>query len=569
MAVRDSKIILASGIKLDSDYKNVLSYTQQQMLDLVSTNAVASNNTYSFIREDKNVVQCNFQYSQVCNANYMAFQNIDYNNRWFFAFIRDIIFVNNNTVNIVFDTDVWSTFYSSLTINKCFVDREHVNDDTIGLHTVPENISTGDMVCESETYDTSLSGEISYYVGVYSDWLPVNSGGTAATQKAGTQYDGVAIYDGVVGGHSLLMFKLYVDSNRPFSTYDQNDHWDAHTPDLIDLKDYIATCNADGHIEDVKDLFIVPDALFTGTSDEATIIDCSRVIGDPVFARRFMYYVSKQSFDPDTYTVNIPKVHSFTGITGITNNKIYCYPYNYLLVTNNQGNQNIYKYEYFSDSENATFTTQLAVSIGVSGRVVPTNYQGQSVNNDESLSLGKYPTCGWTADSYTNWLTQQSINMPTKLATMAGGIGASIAIGNPLGAGLIAGGGALSLLNEFRAESLKPNIEGGGNTADIVCSTKNNTFVYKCMRCKVEDLKIINDYFNRFGYKISETKTPNLTGRTYWNYIKIGNNDVMASGNIQTKFLDKINDIARAGTTVWHNHANIGNFSLTNSIVTP
>ena len=566
---RNSEIIIAENIKLDNTYKNVLSYNQTQMLNLVNTNKVASANNYSFIRQEQNMVQVGFAYSTICNANYMAFQNKDYNNKWFFAFIRDIQYVSDNCVNIIFDIDVWSTFYNDLTINKCFIEREHVNDDTIGLHTVPENIDTGEMVCESETEDSSLSGEISYYVAVYSDWLPVNSGGTGDTQKAGSQYDGVAVYNGVVGGHSLLLFKLYVDSNRPFSTYDQNDHWDSHTPDLIDLKDYIATTNADGHIEDIKDIFLIPDALFNGGSDEASITDCSRVIGDPVFARRFMYYVSKQSFEPDTYTVNIPKVHNYTGITGITNNKLFCYPYNYLLVTNNVGNQNIYKYEMFSDSTNATFETQLAVSIGVSGRTVPTNYEGVASNVDESLQLGKYPTCGWSADSFTNWLTQQSINLPTKLVTMAGGIGASIAIGNPLGAGLVAGGGALSLLNEFRGEKLKPNIEGGGNTGDIACSTKSNTFVYKCMRCKVENLKILNDYFNRFGYKINETKTPNLTGRTYWNYIKIGGNDRFATGNIQSKFLDVINQIANQGVTVWHNHANIGNFSLTNSIVTP
>ena len=97
----ESKIIIAQGIKLDNDYKNVLSYTQQEMLNLVSSNdhklAMATN--YSFIRQERNMIQVGFPYSTVCNANYMAFQNPDYNNRWFFAFIRDVQYENNKTVN--------------------------------------------------------------------------------------------------------------------------------------------------------------------------------------------------------------------------------------------------------------------------------------------------------------------------------------------------------------------------------------------------------------------------------------------------------------------------------------
>ena len=562
--VRESKIIIAQGIKLDNDYKNVLSYTQQEMLDLVNSNdhklAIATD--YSFIRQEKNMVQVGFPYSTVCNANYMAFQNKDYNNRWFFAFIRDVEYVNDRTVNIVFDIDVWSTFYGDLSIMKCFVEREHVNNDTIGLHTVPENIDTGDMVCETEIVDSSLSSDLlNYWIGVYTDWLPLDSGTWAWTKKAGYQFDGITAYNKNVGGHSLLLFQL---KTRESGTID----WNTHVPDLTDLKDFIATCNIDGHIEDIKDIFILPNGLFeSGDYSERTV---ERDVPDaqPIFLRIFKYYIAKQSLTPKYWTMNIPKVHSFNGIT-IKNNKCYCYPYNYLLVTNNQGNQNIYKYEFFGNSQNATFRTELGATIGCSGRTVPTNYLGIETNNDESLPLGKFPTCGWTADSYTNYLTQQAVNLPTKLLTMAGGTGFALATGNFVGAGALLGGGSISLLNEFRNEGLKPNIEGGGNTADIVFGTDNNTFSYKCMRSKKEDIEIIDKYFTRYGYKINETKTPNLTGRTYWNYIKIGGNDRFASGNIQTKFLDTINEIAQKGTTIWHSHDNIGNFDLNNSIVTP
>lgn len=548
---RDSKIILATGIKLDNDYKNVLSYTTQQMLNLVTTNAVASSTNYSFIREDKNVIQVNFPYSQVCNANYMAFQNIDYNNRWFFAFIRDIVFVNNNTVNVYFDTDVWSTFYNDLTINKCFVEREHVNDDTIGLHTIPENLNTGDAIQIVDDIYESEIGE-SFYIGVLTDWIPKTGG-----QGNGSQNSGVTVYNNNVFGHQLLLFKLELGSSG------------STTPDIENFKWYLNITNFDGHIEDVKDIFIVPSGLINATS---LVLDtCTRTNTVPPFTGATYFYTVPDSYIEQQLPIEIDKVTSYDDID-IVNNKCYVYPYNYLLVTNNNGNQNIYKYEDFNDEDNptkATFMIEMALSIGISGRCLPLEYKGQEKNDDEAIPLGKFPTCNWTSDSFTNWITQQSVNLPTKIAgTAVGGVGA-MAMYGPIGAGIAVGGSIVGAIGEFFPQQLKSNIEGGGNTGDVVFSAQRNNFYFKCMRCKPEYLAVIDSYFSRFGYKINETKTPNLTGRTYWNYIKIGGNDRFATGNIQTKFLDTINDIAHAGVTIWHNHANIGNFALSNTIVTP
>ena len=63
-----------------------------------------------------------------------------------------------------------------------------------------------------------------------------------------------------------------------------------------------------------------------------------------------------------------------------------------MLVSNNQGNYNIFKYENFS-TENCEFENQFAITIGGSGRLVAKNYKGQETADDEALPLGKYPTC--------------------------------------------------------------------------------------------------------------------------------------------------------------------------------
>lgn len=92
-------------------------------------------------------------------------------------------------------------------------------------------------------------------------------------------------------------------------------------------------------------------------------------------------------------------------------------------------------------------------------------------------------------------------------------------------------------------------------------------FTFREMRVKTEYLKIIDDYFTRFGYAIKSLETPNLTGRRYWNYVEIGSTEEIGYGDVPSKFMEEINNACRKGVTIWHNHNNIGNFSLSNTIV--
>lgn len=53
----------------------------------------------------------------------------------------------------------------------------------------------------------------------------------------------------------------------------------------------------------------------------------------------------------------------------------------------------------------------MALSVGVSGRIEPIDYKNINENIDESVTIAKYPTCSWATDAYTNWLTQQAVNL--------------------------------------------------------------------------------------------------------------------------------------------------------------
>ena len=146
----DSKLIIASGIKLDKNYTNVLSYDTNDMLSLVESHEEYSENNYNYIDYTKNEIMANVDYSVAMRCNYIAFQNPRHGNKWYFAFIDDVKYKAPNQCIVIFTIDVWSTFFDNWSSRPCFVVREHVNDDTPGKHTVPENVTTGDYIIIGE-----------------------------------------------------------------------------------------------------------------------------------------------------------------------------------------------------------------------------------------------------------------------------------------------------------------------------------------------------------------------------------------------------------------------------------
>lgn len=124
-----------------------------------------------------------------------------------------------------------------------------------------------------------------------------------------------------------------------------------------------------------------------------------------------------------------------------------------------------------------------------------------------------------------------------------------------------------NIIGDFYSASLLPSISAGANVGDVGFSTYSLRFDFYNMILRDEELKIIDDYFSRFGYKVNSLKIPEFNSRTYWNYIKIVDGENIGYGEIPSKSLDTINKICINGVTIWHNHANIGNYSLNNSIV--
>lgn len=163
MSNYNSKLILAKNILLDKTHKNVLNYSTNDMLTLLRSKGhiVGEASNYSFIQNGK--ISVGYTYNQCLTANYIAYQNPNYSNKWFFAFIDRVEYESNKSTIIYYTIDNWATWFDNLNLKQCFVVREHVNDDTIGLHTLPEGLELGEFVINSIDFDYDLQ-DLSYVI---------------------------------------------------------------------------------------------------------------------------------------------------------------------------------------------------------------------------------------------------------------------------------------------------------------------------------------------------------------------------------------------------------------------
>ena len=537
MALRTGRVIIARNIKLDKSYKNVIDYTEANMLNLVIANKVSESTSCSFLKPGENVIDTSFTYSDCLKCNYLALQNPSYSNKWFFAFIDEVEYINNGTTRIHYTIDIYSTWFDYIQVEPTFVIREHVNDDTIGLHTVPENLELGDYTT-CQACEKMLEDPADYYICMAVSELPDGSFTPNSNHRT---------YNGIFGGFEYLVFKTEADCENAIKMYDKADKIDA-----------------------VIYLFMIPKDL---TAIQGATQASWTMSGIPNVT---VYYLAG-STDADTIGTLTGTRPTKLGNNFIPkNNKLFTYPYSFINLTNNSGQTIPFRYEDFDYDENDTtfsFWIDATISPGMSMKAIPLFYKHVNVNYNYGVMLGKLPVCSWNSDVYINWLTENALNTTLTLVGEGVGLAASLATGNAVGA-VMATTSIINTINQVTIAEKTPNqARGSTNGGDVNFSESYDggvTLYY--MSVKDEYAKIIDDYFTMRGYKINSVKTPNLTGRTYYNYVQIAEDADIGYPNsnlygIPASDMEEINNIYRRGVTIWHNHANIGNYALDNAIV--
>lgn len=257
---------------------------------------------------------------------------------------------------------------------------------------------------------------------------------------------------------------------------------------------------------------------------------------------------------------------NLTTIDGYTpkNKKCFCYPYNFLTLTNNAGVNVTLKYELFNNTQTPTGKIKYFCVVGNNPVLfcAPCDYKGQSENFDNTIQFASFPPLPWSYDVFKNWAAmnsnsiamnfiQKGFSLTTAAATRdIGGI-----IGNVTST-------ASTLANMADKQQQPDEMKGIPQGNALLYSGGAGCFI-RCECCKLEYITMVDDYFTRYGYLVNEVKKPLLHNRKSFDYIQT--KDINMVGGVPTEDLQELCEIFNNGVTIWHNPATFGDYEVDNS----
>lgn len=506
-----TNVQIMRGIPWANDYKHTRYFHSETLQnEYFTARVVKTFQNCTYVRE-QNVIRLSVNADELYNCNYLRYMNAGFGSKWFYAFITDVKYINTETTEIAFEIDEFQTWWFNVTIGHCYVEREHVADDTIGLHVIDEGLGTGELTPQI----------------VYERYWKKDPFSTE-TKDAG--------YNVVVQAKPTLLGDFIGDD--PF---DWKELQVVPLTEVIDdpsnadaVNDFCKDRTLSGY--ELGDAYMIPKEFVTSGGQKDLTKSEMQAHG---LQRPTSFDWSPAIRNQLAYT---PK-----------NNKLFTYPYTKLVVTSSSGGKQEYKWENTADGV-VTFSIISNVYNKPSCALVASNYFDKSAQRFVDVPISEFPKVAFT--QYDSMTPKNLINTLTR-------VGGAVASGNVAGAMTEIANSATGLLTDT----------GKGDPAtlgdNLLLRARWIGYVFYVMSITAQNAKVIDDYLTRFGYKVNTIKMPELHSRKRWNYVKTKECEIHAksSNGAPTSALQRIQDMFNAGVTLWHVN-DVGDFTGDNGILT-
>lgn len=564
----NSTIRLYANVPLDGSYVNTIwfaSLADQEAYFHGTADIIATLTNQYYQRATRNSLKIQMPIGSCYQCNYLAFRNDSFENKWFYAFVTDVEYVNNEVTEVFYELDVWQTYRFDVFFNACYVEREHCSkeQDVVGNFILPEPVSVSDY----------LYGSYSDIADIRDTVIVVAIADVDYDDPSASQYSGSVngrMVNGVYNGCTLYGFPANSIGATGVNSL---------------LGQYIQKPKA------IVDIFMCP-SFCVGIGNNNLVISSasSKDCSDSPVGGTFGNYTPR-------------------------NNKLYTYPYNAYQVTTPDGNSKIFRYEFFSNNT-PQFRVMGSANIPVSVNLRPRNYKGVTDNQmrsgirDLTLSINEYPKCSWVYDSYSMYASRNYQN----LLVQAGGTVANLAgvnmswlqrrdssgkflggrdeLGRPIEgwvntwSGKLAynkdqgtkvanmqalqnfGGDVASTLSGFYWAKRDADVASGSLLNGVPDFIEGYDFYGSRIYVPEENARSIDNYFSIYGYQTNKVKVPNFNTRPLFNYVKIIGECCEPNDNsmINASDIEAMNTILNNGITFWHTteHYTVGNYTSGN-----
>lgn len=532
----DGKVNILRGVPVDPEYKHTLYWTSAA--SQASYFAGLTKNQYDhmmYIRENGRLrAPCSSDAIDDCN--YLMYKNEQYVDKWFYAFIKHVYYVNDNACEIEFEIDVMQTYLFDIDIRQSYIERQHTVTDGIGDNLVPENLDIGCYYQKSAVRGWGSGNQlwdiIAYSTFDWNTWQLTSGQIQFGTYSALTRtvlgqisYGGLSVSTGV-------RTWTWINDARP---------------KIIDLLQNHADL-----VDGVVAIFMAPHEFENGL-----IV---------------------------TLNINKPQSSWTIGTYSPRNNKIWTAPFTVLFVPDTNGSGKAFAFEDFdtgSSSCSLIFASDYAPNATI--MAAPRDYRKKAgnvytegdINWQESVLITGFSQCPWTSDSYRQYLAQNganlSLTMGMGIAQIVGGAALTVfseGAAAPMGVGLMASGASavVGQLADLNDKSKQPPKVHGNASGTSFLSVGAKVPIIKTLVPREDAAIRIDKYFDLYGYAIREVGTPNIAARPHWTYIKTVDACILpvAGGGLPSSALAKIINIFDRGVTFWKNPAEVGDYTLDN-----
>ena len=353
---------------LENDYKNQLTFaTKIAQENYFNSTIIKTLDNYTYIKKD-NVIKVGINIDEIIDCNYLFYKNTGFSNKIYYCFITKMEYINENCTAITIETDCFQTWYFDIRYKKCFVEREHVNDDTIGLHTIQENLELGDYV---------LNARKENFLPKVSDYT-ICMDVTELPNESVPPFTNNRVYNGIFGGLYYLAFDSAGDCQKAITIYDK-----------------LGKSNA------INSLFMIPKTMTSYTDGTSTTWTIKEGLGQDVTITTNLKYLTGSN-DVDTIgNININMPTKIGNNYTPKNNKLFTYPYCFFNLTNNSGITESFRYEDFIKENNEpviSFWVDATITPGMSIKAIPLFYKNENTNYNYGIIGGKLPICSYNND---------------------------------------------------------------------------------------------------------------------------------------------------------------------------
>lgn len=528
----NSNVHLLSNVPLDNKYNHTLWFDNvDRQISYFGSRVVKSFRKCTYQRDDRGWLRVGEPMRPVTpensyNCNYLMFQNTNFGDKWFYAFITRIEYLNNTVAQIYYQIDVLQTWFFDYQLGESYVVREHTNNDSIGLNLVDENLELGEYTSD---------GHWEF------DMMPLNL--CALTSES---TDGSSPTPRTING---VYTPLNVIAGLPVT-------------DTASINEVLNYYLGAGQGEKIINIYEYPAFLGDANTENPVV----RTLNIP-----FMYD------DIDGYEPKNNKLFTYPyNFISVSNNSGQIADYKYEL----------FDTPFIDDGVQFNITGTFVTTPCV--LAYPSGYNGKAANYDAGITYSDFPNCAWVNDVYKAYMAQNKNAIASSILSSTVGTAFSVgfAVTNPL----ISVGGAIGALATRQAginatsqltnyssnvfgtiaklkdlKSYPDQVKGQVQCESLNAGLKRIKFDFYRTCIKSQFAKIIDEYFSMFGYATHRVKEPNRNVRERWTFTQTMG--CVIHGNIPQDDMSLIADIYDNGITFWKNADDIGKYHLSNNTI--